>query len=274
MTRPSVPAQPVLARFGPFELDEANARLLRDGRAVALAPTPFTLLCALVRHPGTLLSKHVLLDQVWGHQFVSDSVLKTAISDLRTVLDDDPRAPRYIETVSRRGYRFIAATVAISAASASSASVSPTVPPRQETFIGRAEAYTRLRSAWDSACGGRRAIVWVAGDPGIGKTTLIEHFVAGLGDVTCARGQCVEHFGASEPYLPVLEALAGLADDDAATGGRLCRERAAATAAAGVRACAGQRRRAVTRRGRAGHCRGGGQGAGPACREGPRDLRA
>jgi DNA-binding winged helix-turn-helix (wHTH) protein/tetratricopeptide (TPR) repeat protein len=213
-TRPSIPANPVRVRFGHFDLDEANARLLRDGKAVALAPTPFTLLCALVRQPGSLLSKHALLDQVWGHQFVSDSVLKTAISDLRTVLDDDPRKPRFIETVSRRGYRFIASTVALSAAPLPQTSDSPAATARQASFIGRVAALRRLRSAWDSACAGRRAIVWVAGDPGIGKTTLIEHFVAGLGDVTCARGQCVEHFGAGEPYLPVLEALAELCRRD------------------------------------------------------------
>jgi DNA-binding winged helix-turn-helix (wHTH) protein len=68
------------------------------------------VLCALVRQPGSLLSTHNLLDEVWGHQFVTDSVLRTAISELRTVLDDDARKPRFIETVSRRGYRFIAAT--------------------------------------------------------------------------------------------------------------------------------------------------------------------
>ena len=96
-------------RFDRFELDEANARLLRDGKAVALAPTPFAVLCALVRQPGSLLTKNALLDEVWGHQFVSESVLKTVISELRTVLDDDARQPRFIETVSRRGYRFIAA---------------------------------------------------------------------------------------------------------------------------------------------------------------------
>ena len=57
-------------------------------------------------------------------------------------------------------------------------------------------------------------MVWVAGEPGIGKTTLIEHFVAGLGGVACARGQCVEHYGSGEPYLPVLEALAELCRKD------------------------------------------------------------
>ena len=101
-------SSPIHVRFGEFELDEANALLLRGGSSIALSPTPFGLLCALARRPGTLLTKHALLDEVWGHQFVSDSVLKGAISDVRTALDDDPHEPRFIETVPRRGYRFIA----------------------------------------------------------------------------------------------------------------------------------------------------------------------
>ena len=98
---------PVCVRFGAFELDEANARLSRDGIAITLAPRPFGLLCALARRPGWLLTKNELLDDVWGHQFVSESVLKTAISDLRTVLGDDPREPRFIETVRGAGYRML-----------------------------------------------------------------------------------------------------------------------------------------------------------------------
>ena len=101
--RSSASSNPVRVRFDRFELDEANARLLRDGTAVALAPTPFAVLCALVRQPGSLLTTNALLDEVWGHQFVTDSVLRTAISELRTALDDDARKPRFIETVSRRG---------------------------------------------------------------------------------------------------------------------------------------------------------------------------
>lgn len=85
-----------------------------DISLTTLAPRPFDVLCALVRKPRQLHTKHTLLDDVWGHQFVSESVLKTAVSDLRSVLDDDPREPRFIETVSRRGYRFIAPTTAIS----------------------------------------------------------------------------------------------------------------------------------------------------------------
>jgi DNA-binding winged helix-turn-helix (wHTH) protein len=105
---------PVRVRFGAFELDEANALLRRNGKAVTLAPKPFEVLCTLARQPGSLVTKNALLDLVWGHRFVTDSVLKTAISEVRAVLGDDPKEPRYIETVSRRGYRFIVATISAS----------------------------------------------------------------------------------------------------------------------------------------------------------------
>jgi DNA-binding winged helix-turn-helix (wHTH) protein/tetratricopeptide (TPR) repeat protein len=203
-------------RFDIFELDEANASLLREGKPVPLAPTPFAVLCALVRQPGALLTKNALLDEVWGHRFVSESVLKTTISEIRTALRDDARQPRFIETVSRRGYRFIAVPTALSTTRPERASVSASRALPGASFIGRAAALSRLRSAWGLACGGRRAVVWVAGEPGIGKTTLIEHFVAGLGEVACARGQCVDHYGTGEPYLPVLEALAELSRSDSA----------------------------------------------------------
>ena len=99
--------------FDCFELDEADARLARAGEPVPLAPKPFAVLCALTRKPAKLMTKNELLDAVWGHRFVTDSVLKSAISEVRAALGDDPKQPRYIETVSRRGYRFIAALVTL-----------------------------------------------------------------------------------------------------------------------------------------------------------------
>ena len=113
MAIPAMNLQPSGARlsFDRFELDELDARLTCDGQPVALAPRPFAVLCALARNPGRLLTKGDLLDAVWGHRFVSDSVLKSAISDLRAALHDEPKQPRYIETVLRRGYRFIVAAV-------------------------------------------------------------------------------------------------------------------------------------------------------------------
>ena len=106
---PRAPATALRARFERFELDEENARLLCDGKAMDLPPRPFEVLCALARRPGSLLTKNALLDEVWGHRFVSESVLKTVIGKLRIALQDDARKARFIETVPRRGYRFIAA---------------------------------------------------------------------------------------------------------------------------------------------------------------------
>ena len=212
--------------FDEFELDEANARLLRAGSPVALAPTPFELLCALARQPGALLTKHVLLDAVWGHRFVSDSVLKGAISDIRIVLGDDPRQPRFIETVPRRGYRFVAQKMDAQPAVPRRASRGRSACRRSLPRWGHDAKYAagRVRrprgragdpaTAWERASKGRRVVVWVAGEPGIGKTALIEHFVAGLGDIACARGSCVQSFGAGEPYHAVLEALAELGRRD------------------------------------------------------------
>jgi len=118
MAIPAMNLQPSDARlsFGGFELDEVDARLTCEGQAVPIPPRPFAVLCALARRPGHLVTKGDLLDEVWGHRFVTDSVLKSAISDVRAALQDDPKQPRYIETVSRRGYRFIVSLKSTSAA--------------------------------------------------------------------------------------------------------------------------------------------------------------
>jgi DNA-binding winged helix-turn-helix (wHTH) protein/tetratricopeptide (TPR) repeat protein len=228
MARASAVSSPLHVRFGEFELDEPNALLLRGGAAIALSPTPFGVLCALARHPGELLTKHALLDEVWGHRCVSDSVLKGAISDVRTILHDDPQHPRFIETVPRRGYRFIAASTGVSstppssgaagdirvetdvAEQASASTRARPVAPPHDLFVGRATELASLRRAWASAASGKRTVFWIAGEPGIGKTTLIDRFVYELGDIVCARGHCVQHYGSGEPYHPVLEALAEL----------------------------------------------------------------
>jgi DNA-binding response OmpR family regulator len=98
---------PVLT-LGEYVLDESNARLTRDGKTLELPPKAFAVLCLLARNHQKLVTKDELLDAVWGHRHVSESVLKTIINQLRSLLGDDPRAPRYIETLNRRGYRFVA----------------------------------------------------------------------------------------------------------------------------------------------------------------------
>ena len=88
-------------RFDEFELDEENALLTKGGRPVALPPKAFAVLCTLARQPGKLTKKEDLLDAVWGHRHVSESVLKTTISQVRTALSDPAAKPRYIETGRR-----------------------------------------------------------------------------------------------------------------------------------------------------------------------------
>ena len=215
---PSPTEQFLRLRFDRFELDEADARLTQGGEPVPLPPKPFAVLCALARTPRTLVTKNALLDSVWGHRFVTESVLKSTISELRAVLGDDPKHPRYIETVSRRGYRFIAAFDAPATQRTpepAASSPASTQPPASPSMLGRLRALERLRTAWRLAASGRHQTVWIAGEAGVGKTMLIEHFVAEVGEMHCAHGQCVEQYGAGEPFMPVLEALTVLCRRDA-----------------------------------------------------------
>ena len=91
----------------PLWLDLANECLWCGGQARALRPKTFALLRYLVAHPGQVLPKAALLEALWPATMVSEVVLAVRIRELRRVLDDNARVPRFIETVHRRGYRFI-----------------------------------------------------------------------------------------------------------------------------------------------------------------------
>src|SRR6266498_3849926 len=99
--------------FGPFALDPANACLWRGAEAVLLPPKTFDVLHYLVRHPNRLVTKDELLDAVWPETAVTDAVVRVAIGALRKVLDDTTQPPRFIATVPRRGYRFLAPVTVI-----------------------------------------------------------------------------------------------------------------------------------------------------------------
>jgi DNA-binding winged helix-turn-helix (wHTH) protein/tetratricopeptide (TPR) repeat protein len=215
-------------RFDAFELDEADARLKREGVAIPVPPRAFAVLCELARQAGQLVTKEALLDAVWGHRHVSESVLKTTISELRAALGDDARQPRYIETASRGGYRFIGAALPSAASVAWRkegevlAERTGPVPVLDSSFdragvrplIGREGALAQLREAWARTQAGERQLVWLAGEAGIGKTSLVERFVSELEPGTAIFGQCVEDFGTGEPYLPILGIVQELCRSD------------------------------------------------------------
>jgi DNA-binding winged helix-turn-helix (wHTH) protein/Tfp pilus assembly protein PilF len=95
-------------RFGPFVLDGAAYRLFRNGEAVPLSPKIIDLLLYLAARPSALVSKDELFKAMWPDVAVTDNALTQAVSELRQALGDDPSSPTYVQTVARRGYRFIA----------------------------------------------------------------------------------------------------------------------------------------------------------------------
>src|SRR6266480_1519083 len=94
--------------FGDFRIDLPDERLWRGEQAIPLTPKAFAVLCHLVAQPGQLATKASLFEAVWPDVTVGDGVLTVGIRELRQALGDDSRAPRFIETVHRRGYRFVA----------------------------------------------------------------------------------------------------------------------------------------------------------------------
>jgi DNA-binding winged helix-turn-helix (wHTH) protein/predicted ATPase len=213
--------------FGGFRLDTANEQLWQGPQSVALRPKPFAVLTHLVEHAGQLVTKQQLLDAVWPGTFVSDAVLKDSIRQVRDALGDDAASPQFIETAHRRGYRFIGRFAEeLAAAPAPSHQrdgdrSDAAVAARATTVLGREAELAIMDGCIERALRGERQIVFVTGEPGIGKTTL----VSAVRDMVTTRGmwlawgQCLEHYGAGEAYLPVLDGLSRLGRT--AAGGRL-----------------------------------------------------
>ncbi len=109
----AVPAAPVSYRFGPFTVDGVSYRLLREGTIVPLSPKIIDLLLYLAPRQSALVAKDELFAALWPDVAVTDNALTQAVSELRQALGDDPSNPTYIQTVARRGYRFIAPVEAI-----------------------------------------------------------------------------------------------------------------------------------------------------------------
>jgi DNA-binding winged helix-turn-helix (wHTH) protein len=138
---------------------------------VKLTPKAFGVLRYFVGRPGQLVTKDDLLAAVWPQTVVEAATLASCIQALRRALRDKVQAPRYIETVPRRGYSFIAPlTPALPAAGPQSQVPSP--PPPQcptPTLVGRAAELTHLHGWLRKALEGQRQIVFVTGEPGLGR---------------------------------------------------------------------------------------------------------
>jgi DNA-binding winged helix-turn-helix (wHTH) protein len=97
-----------LYEFGPYVIDARSRILLKDGTTVRLTPKAFDTLFVLVQHASQVVEKEQLLREVWPDIFVEEGILSHNIHGLRKALGDDSSEPRYIETIPKRGYRFVA----------------------------------------------------------------------------------------------------------------------------------------------------------------------
>jgi DNA-binding winged helix-turn-helix (wHTH) protein/tetratricopeptide (TPR) repeat protein len=195
-----------------LRLDLRAQRLAVNGRTIDLRPKSWDLLKYMAVRPGLLLTKDELVEALWGDRIVTEASLNQAVRELRKALGDDARAPRYIETVHRRGFRFIADTEAHD-----NSRQPDTATHGPQKLFGRKQEIARLHELLNVAASGQRQLCFVTGEPGIGKTSLVQAFLdtlpvqQGSAAPMIGRGQCIDQHGEGEAYLPILEALDRLA---------------------------------------------------------------
>jgi DNA-binding winged helix-turn-helix (wHTH) protein len=171
--------------FGDFELDTQCYELRQAGMVQPLEPQGFKVLAYLLEHRERVVSKSELLERLWPNQYVTEATLTQRLVAVRRALEDDGRTQRYIRTVHGRGYRFVAAVAERSAPGVArpAGPLEPGALPLsagepQGTLIGREGEIARLYERLTRALQGERQVVFVSGEAGIGKTTLVDAFVA------------------------------------------------------------------------------------------------
>lgn len=203
--------------FGPYRLVGPRGPLFRGNQRIKLKPKALAVLWELTRQAGEVVTKSALRDALWSQSVVGDDAIAFQIQALRRALGDDVKQSRFIATCHRVGYTFVTPVSRETHTSLAGQHEEATAPLAagnlQSTadVVGRDAQLAQLNRRYAAALRGERQLVFVSGDAGIGKTTLVERFVCELpGAPRVGRGQCVEQHGAGEGYLPVLEAFGAL----------------------------------------------------------------
>lgn len=174
-----------LLACGSYRWDPQTGQLWRGKQEVSLTGKASAVLRYLVERAGQLVTKEELFAAVWPQTVVSDAALSSCIQELRHALRDDAKKPRYIETVHRRGYRFLP-TVTTHPVQGSTFKVpgSQSAIPNPHSainLVGREAEPAQLHGWLAKALSGERQSVFVTGEPGIGKTSVVEAFLSGIG---------------------------------------------------------------------------------------------
>jgi DNA-binding winged helix-turn-helix (wHTH) protein/hemoglobin-like flavoprotein len=200
--------------FADCELDDEAFELRRAGAVVTVQPKVLDVLLYLVRHRDRVVTRQELLDQVWGDVNVGDASLARAVREARKALGDDGDDQRLIKTIHGRGFRFLAEPDAERAAAPAPPVIASSA---DQGLLGRDEVIAHFSAALESAVQGRGGAFMISGDPGIGKTHLLEHCAdraRGRGALTLA-GRC--HEGAGSPaFWPWIQIFRGYLESERA----------------------------------------------------------
>lgn len=192
---------------------------------MAIVPKALELLELLVAERHRTLSKSELLERLWPDAVVAENNLTVTMSALRRALGESAARPRHLHTLSRRGYRFVecAAEAAAVPEELPSSSSSPArlrrapqarAPQTARDLVGRDAERAHLERRFAEASAGSGRVVFVTGEPGIGKTALCEWFLdahrLNPSEVIVLRGRSLAQFGRGEAYLPWVEAWGAL----------------------------------------------------------------
>jgi DNA-binding winged helix-turn-helix (wHTH) protein len=161
---------------------------------VTLTPKAFDILRYLVENAGRLVTHNELLEALWPDVHVQPEVLKGQILSIRSALGDKVQKPQFIETLRGRDYRFIAPVR--DHHGATPAKRRPEYD--HQVLVGRTQSLAELNAFLSEALAGQPRLAFVVGEAGIGKTTLVDEFVARAAadhDLLASRGQCVEGYG-------------------------------------------------------------------------------
>ncbi len=179
------------------------------------------VLVFLASRYGQVVSKEEILEVVWSTRIVAESALSSAVAEMRQALQDDPKRPWLMETIPKRGYRFLVRPLPCSLPAGGDEFASPSDLPWPEgpeaVFVGRKAELRTLHHALAEVRSGRGRVVFVAGEAGSGKTAILAEFarqtLLAEPEVAVAGGRCQLHAGSTGPYLPFREALRVLAGD-------------------------------------------------------------
>ncbi len=151
-------------RFGPFSMDLRTLELRREGATVHLQQQPFKVLALLASHPGALVTRDEIRREVWGRDtFVDfDQSLNFCIKQIRTALGDQADTPRYVETLPRRGYRFLPAVEVLAGAEADQTALTAPVPSPRIAATPGEPPVLRRQGAW----------LWVVGSSAVAAVVL------------------------------------------------------------------------------------------------------